>query len=154
MILTSAASLRILGIRVYTYFIDLLAPKDYYLKKIEELNISPQYPLEPISLRYAEFPIRLGTVEGNLCSFRHMIKPYNVYVEVEIALDDRSRLVKIRPHEYVRRDYDNAIESMIQRFDESYWKDFYNYHRQIEAIDLGMRRETMKVGPQKMLELE
>jgi hypothetical protein len=49
-ILINAASLRIFGIRVYTYFIDLLVPKSYYLKKIEDSDFLPRFELEPIPL--------------------------------------------------------------------------------------------------------
>ena len=43
---------------------------------------------------------------------------------------------------------------MIQRFDERYWQDLYSYHKQLEAIDLGMTKETMKFGPQQRLQFE
>lgn len=153
-ILISAASLRILGVRVYTYFIDLLAQKRYYSRKAEEMGFSPRYELEPVPLKVADFSIRLGTVDGDLCSFRHLVKPYNVYEEVEFRLGKQTKLIKIRPHDYVRKDCDEAIERMIQRFDERYWQDLYSYHKQIEAIDLGMRRKRLKFGPQKFLEFE
>jgi hydroxymethylpyrimidine pyrophosphatase-like HAD family hydrolase len=153
-ILINAASLRILGIRVYTYFIDLLVQKSYYFTKTTELNFSPKYELEPVSLRIADFPLRLGTISGGLCSFRHLIEPYNIYEEVEFQLDAKVKLIKIRPHDYVRKDCEAAIENMIQRFDERYWQDLYSYHKQIEAIDLGMSKETMKFGPQQQLKFE
>ena len=153
-ILLSAASLRVLGIRVSTYFIDLLVPKNYYFKKAEEINFTPQYDIEPISLKLAEFPVRLGIVDGDLCSFRHLRKPYNVYVEVKFRVGRQGKLIKIRPHEYVRKDCDEAIERMIQRFDERYWKDLYSYYKQIEAIDLGMKREKIEFGIQKVLNFE
>ena len=72
-ILISAASLRILGVRVHTYFIDLLVKKSYYLKKIDEIKFSPRYNLEPIPLSLDGFPVRIGTVDGDLCSFRHLV---------------------------------------------------------------------------------
>jgi hypothetical protein len=43
---------------------------------------------------------------------------------------------------------------MIQRFDERYWKDLYSYHKQLEAIDLGMSKDAMQFGPQKLLKFE
>ncbi len=72
-ILINAASLRILGVRIYTYFIDLLVKKDYYFTKATELKFSAKYELEPVLLRIADFPLRLGTISGDLCSFRHLI---------------------------------------------------------------------------------
>ena len=153
-ILINAASLRILGFRVYTYFIDLLVQKSYYLKKTTELNFSPKYELEPLSLRIADFPLRLGTISEGLCSFRHLLEPYNVYEEVELQLGTKLKAIKIRPHDYIRKDCESAIENMIQRFDERYWQDLYSYHKQLEAIDLGMTKETMKFGPQQRLQFE
>lgn len=153
-ILINAASLRILGFRVYTYFIDILVQKSYYRAKATELNFSPKYELEPVSLRIADFPLRLGTISGDLCSFRHLIEPYNIYEEVAFQLDTQTKLIKIRPHDHIRKDCEAAIENMIQRFDERYWKDLYSYHKQLEAIDLGMSKETMKFGPQQRLKFE
>jgi len=153
-ILISAASLRLLGVRVYTYFIDLLAPNSYYFRKVEELKFSPRYELEPVPLKVSGFPMRVGTVKGDLCSFRHMIKPYNIYEEVELGLGGRVRLIKIRPHNYVRKDCEEAIGGLIKGSDERYWRELYSYHKQIEAIDLGMRGESLKPGAQKLLKLE
>lgn len=153
-ILINAASLRILGIRVYTYFIDLLVQKRYYSRKVTETNFSPKYELEPVPLRIADFPLRLGTISGDLCSFRHLIVPYNIYEEVEFTLGTQTKSIKIRPHDYIRRDCEAAIESMIQRFDERYWKDLYSYHKQLEAIDLGMNKDTIQFGPEKFLKFE
>jgi hypothetical protein len=62
--------------------------------------------------------------------------------------------VKIRPHDYVRKDGEEAIQRMVQRYDKGYWQDFYSYHKQIEAIDLGMRAKELNFGPQKQLRLE
>jgi hypothetical protein len=153
-ILISAASLRILGIRVYTYFIDLLVQRSYYTKKSEEMSFTPRYELEPLSLKLADFSLRMGTVEGDTCSFRHLVKPYNVYEEVEFRLGGQVKPVKIRPHDYVRKDGEEAIQRMVQRYDKGYWQDFYSYHKQIEAIDLGMRAKELNFGPQKQLRLE
>ena len=152
-ILVSAASLRILGIRAYTNFIDLLVQKSYYTQKAAETGFTPRYELEPVPLKIAGFSMRLGTVDGDLCSFRHLTKPYNTYVEVEFMLGKQIKLIKIRPHDYVRKDFDEAIERMVQRFDKGYWQDFYSYHKQIEAIDLGMGTK-LKFGPQKYLTFE
>lgn len=153
-ILISAASLRLLGIRVHTHFIDLLTPNSYYRAKAEEEKLLPGYELEPVSTTLADFPVRIGTVKDDLCSFRHLVKPYNIYEEVEFRLGGKIRLIKIRPHNYVRKDCEEAIGRLIQGSDERYWQDFYSYHKQIEAIDLGMRRAEMKTGPQKFLKLE
>jgi hypothetical protein len=153
-ILINAASLRILGIRVHTYFIDLLVQKHYYFKKTTEMKFSPKYELEPVPLRIADFPLRLGTISGDLCSFRHLIEPYNIYEEVNFKLDTQSKSIKIRPHDYIRKDCEAAIESMIQRYDERYWQDLYSYHKQLEAIDLGMSKDTMQFGQQKLLKFE
>jgi len=153
-ILISSASLRILGLRVYTYFIDLLVPRSYYLAKGVEEQFSPRYELEPLSLKIAGFPIRLGTIQGDLCSFSHLVAPYNVYVEVEFHLEGQQKLIKIRPHDYVAKDCHEAIERMIQRFDDTYWQDFYSYHKQIEAIDLGISRNGLRFGPEKFLDFE
>lgn len=153
-ILISAASLRILGVRVHTYFIDLLVKKSYYLKKVDETKFSPRYNLESIPMSLDGFPARIGTVEGDLCSFRHLAKPYNVYEEVEFKLARKVKLIKIRPHNYIRKDCDEAISRMIQGSDEKYWQELYSYHKQIEAIDLGMSRSGLKFGAQKTLEFE
>lgn len=153
-ILISAASLRLLGIRVYTYFIDFLSPNSYYFKKAEEVKFSPRYELEPISLGVAGFSMRVGTVQKDLCSFRHLVKPYNIYEEVEFDLGDQTKLIKIRPHSYVRKDCEDAIERLIQGSDEKYWQDLYSHHKQIEAIDLGMRRGNLEPGIQKKLAFE
>ena len=66
-ILISAASLRLLGIRVHTYFIDLLVQNSYYAKKAVEMKFSPRYDLEPIPLKLADFSMRIGTVKGDFC---------------------------------------------------------------------------------------
>ena len=153
-ILISSASLRIMGLRVYTYFIDLLVQRSYYIKKGAEEKFSPRYELEPLSLKIAGFPIRLGTIKGDLCSFSHMVEPYSVYVEVEFRLEEQRKLIKIRPHDYVVKDCNEAIERMIQRFDSTYWQDFYSYHKQIEAIDLGISRNNLRFGPEKTLDFE
>jgi hypothetical protein len=153
-ILINAASLRILGIRVFTYFIDLLVQKSYYFTKATETKFSPKYTLEPVTLRIADFPLRLGTISGDLCSFRHLIAPYNIYEEVEFTMDPLIKSIKIRPHDHIRKDCETAIESMIQRFDERYWKDLYSYHKQLEAIDLGMSKDSLQFGPQKFLKFE
>ncbi len=153
-ILISAASLRLLGVRVYTYFIDLLVQNSYYSEKVEETGFSPRYELEPVPLNLAGFSVRLGTVKGGLCSFRHLIKPYNIYEEVEFKLGGQVKMIKIRPHNYVRKDSEEAIGRLIQGSDERYWQDLYSYHKQIEAIDLGMSRRKLRFGPQKFLELE
>jgi len=153
-ILISSASLRILGLRVYTYFIDLLVPQSYYRAKGAEEQFSPRYALEPLSLKIAGFPIRLGTIQDDLCSFSHLVAPYNVYVEVEFRLGDKRKAIKIRPHDYVVKDGHAAIEQMIQRFDETYWQEFYSYHKQIEAIDLGISRNSLRFGPEKFLDFE
>lgn len=152
-ILISAASLRLLGMRVYTRFIDFIATTHYYNTKIAELQFSPRYALEPIPLQLAGFAMRLGTVEDDLCSFRHLIQPYNIYDEVQFSLDDQQVSVKIRPHNYVRKDCEEAIERLIQRSDELYWRELYSYHKQIEAIDLGMRHENLKTGRSRYLDL-
>lgn len=152
-ILVSAASLRILGIRAYTNFIDLLVQNDYYNKKASEENFSPRYELEPIPLKLSGFSMRLGTIEGDLCSFRHLMKPFNIYVEVEFDIGKQIKLIKIRPHDYIRKDYDEALERMVQRFDKGYWQDFYSYHKQIEAIDFGIGNK-IKFGPLKLLKFE
>lgn len=153
-ILISASSLRVLGIRVYTYFIDLLVPKSYYFKKADKIKFFPEYEIEPISLKLADFPVRLGTITNDLCSFRHLVKPYNVYVEVKFKVGEQVKLLKIRPHEYVRKDCNEAIERMIQRFEKKYWKELYSYYKQIEAIDLGMNVRKIRFGPQKFLSFE
>ncbi|RLI51472.1 hypothetical protein DRO61_02380 [Candidatus Bathyarchaeota archaeon] len=153
-ILINAASLRILGIRIYTYFIDLLVQKNYYFSKATEMKFSAKYELEPVLLKIADFPLRLGTIIGDLCSFRHLIEPYNIYEEVEFKLDAKIKSIKIRPHEHLRKDCEVAIESMIQRFDERYWQDLQNYHKQLEAIDLGMNKDAMQFGPRKFLKFE
>lgn len=153
-ILINAASLRILGVRIYTYFIDLLVKKDYYFTKATELKFSAKYELEPVLLRIADFPLRLGTISGDLCSFRHLIEPYNIYEEVEFKLDGQTKSIKIRPHDYLRKDCELAIESMIQRFDERYWQDLQSYHKQLEAIDLGLSKDAIQFGPQKYLKFE
>lgn len=153
-ILISAASLRILGIRIHTYFIDLLVPNSYYQEKMRELEFSPKYELEPIPMKISGFAMRIGTVKGDLCSFRHLVKPYDVYEEAELNLGNKARLIKIRPQNYVRRDSEEAISRLIQGTDEKYWRELYNYHKQIEAIDLGIEREDLKLGPQKFLKLE
>ena len=108
-ILISAASLRILGVRIHTYFIDLLVQKSYYFKKLNETKFSPKYELEPVPIKIADFPLRLGTISGDLCSFRHLIKPYNIYQEVEFKIGKKIKLIKIRPHDYVRKDCEEAI---------------------------------------------
>jgi hypothetical protein len=151
-ILINAASLRILGIRVYTYFIDLLVPKSYYLKKIEDSDFLPSFELEPLPLTISRFQMRLGTIDKDLCSFRHLVRPYNIYVEIKYQLEKKEKFIKIRPHEYVRKDCDKAIEKMVQRFDKRYWQDLYSYHKQIEAIDLGM--SNLEFGSHKKLDLE
>ena len=153
-ILISAASLRLLGFRVFTHFIDLLVQNTYYFKEVEEMKFSPKYELEPMPLKLADFPIRIGTVKCDLCSFRHLIKPYNIYEEVEFKLDNHIKLIKIRPHNYVRKDCEEAIGRLIQGSDEKYWQDLYSYHKQIEAIDLGINKEKIKFGPPKFLKLE
>ena len=153
-ILISAASLRILGIRVYTYFIDLLVQNSYYSKKAKEINFIPRYELEPITLKFADFTIRIGTVKSNLCSFRHLKKPYNIYEEIEFEQNKQVKLIKIRPHNYIRKDSEEAIERLIKGSNEKYWQDLYSYHKQIEAIDLGMNINKLKFGPQKFLKLE
>jgi hypothetical protein len=153
-ILISAASLRLLGIRVYTFFIDVLVQNSYYFKKAEETKISFRYELEPIPLKFADFSIRVGTVKGDLCSFRHIIKPYNVYEEVESKLSEKVNIVNIRPYDYVRKDCEEAIERLIRGSNEQYWQDLYSYHKQIEAIDLGRDRIRLKYGPQKFLKFE
>ncbi|MCJ7632908.1 hypothetical protein MUP77_11025 [Candidatus Bathyarchaeota archaeon] len=152
-ILVSSASLRILGVRAYTNFIDLLVQKKYYSKKAAEVSFTPRYELEPVPVKVAGFSMRLGTLDGDLCSFRHLVKPYNVYVEVEYNLAKGKKLIKIRPHDYVRKDYDEALDRMVQRFDKGYWQEFYGYHKQIEAIDLGLGAK-IAFGPQKILKFE
>ena len=97
--------------------------------------------------------MRLGTLDDNLCSFRHLVKPCNIYVEVEYDLAKGTKLIKIRPHDYVRKDYDEALDRMLQSFDKGYWQDFYSYHKQIEAIDLGLGTK-IAFGPQKLLKFE
>ena len=153
-ILISAASLRLLGIRIYTFSIDLLVHNSYYFKKSEEIKFDQRYELEPIVMKLAGFSTRIGTVKGDLCSFRHLVEPYNVYEEVEFKLGGEVKRIKIRPHNYVRKDCDAAIERLIQGSNGKYWQDLYSYHKQIEAIDLGMSRELLKFGPQKLLKLE
>lgn len=153
-ILLSAASLRILGVRVHTYFIDLLVPGRYYERKKAEEHFVASYDLAPVPTKLGNFPVRLGTVRGDLCSFRHLVAPYNVYVEVAFTLNRQQRQIKIRPHEYVRKDCDEAINRMIQSFDERYWEELYSYHKQIEAIDLGLSRHAITFGPQKTLPFE
>jgi len=153
-ILINAASLRLLNYRVHTYFIDLLVQKSYYVKKLEETKFSPRYELEPVNLQLAGFPIRAGTVSGNLCSFRHLIKPYNIYEEVEFKLDEQLKKIKIRPRDYVRKDCDEAIEKLIQGSNEKYWQDLYSYHKQLEAIDFGMHMKQLTLKPHKYLVFE
>lgn len=153
-ILISAASLRILGFRVYTHFIDLLVQQSYYIQKAKESNFLPKYELEPIPITIVDFSMRIGTVENGLCSFRHMIEPYEVYQEVEFKLDNEVKLLKIRPHTYVRKDCEEAIGRLLQGSNVKYWQDLYSYHKQIEAIDLGMSRDKLKFGPQKYLKFE
>ncbi len=153
-ILINAASLRIMGLRVYTYFIDLLVQQSYYLQKAAEEQFTPRYALEPLSLKIVGFPIRLGTLQGDRCSFYHLVEPYNVYVEVMFPLENQPRLIKIRPHNYVAKDCNEAIERMMQRFNDTYWQDFYSYHKQIEAIDLGIRRNALRFGPEQTLAFE
>jgi hypothetical protein len=153
-ILISAASLRVLGVRIHTYFVDLLTPNSYYQRKAEELNLSPKYELEPIPLKISDFSMRVGTVRENLCSFRHLVEPYNVYEEAELIFDNKTRLIKIRPQNYVRKDSEEAIERLIQGTDEKYWRELYSYHKQIEAIDLGISRDNLKLGAQKFLKFE
>ena len=63
-------------------------------------------------------------------------------------------MIKMRPHSYVRKDCDEAIARMIQGSNEAYWQELYSYHKQIEAIDLGMDKGEMKLGSQKFLKLE
>jgi hypothetical protein len=118
------------------------------------MKFSAKYELEPVLLKIADFPLRLGTIIGDLCSFRHLIEPYNIYEEVEFKLDAKIKSIKIRPHEHLRKDCEVAIESMIQRFDERYWQDLQNYHKQLEAIDLGMNKDAMQFGPRKFLKFE
>ena len=153
-ILISSASLRLLGIRVYTFFIDLLVQNSYYFNKAEETKFSFRYELEPIPLKLADFSIRIGTVKGDLCSFRHIVKPYNIYEEVEYKLSEKVNIVNIRPYNYIRKDCEEAIEKLIKGSNEQYWQDLYSYHKQIEAIDLGRDRIKLKYGPQKFLKLE
>jgi len=153
-IFISAASLRILGVRVHTYFIDLLTTNSYYSKKAEEIKFAPKYELESILLKVSGFPMRIGTVKEDLCSFRHLVKPYNIYEEVEFKLGGKARIIKIRPHNYVRRDCEEAISRLLQGSNEKYWQDLYSYHKQIEAIDLGMSEEKLKTGEQKLYNLE
>ena len=105
-------------------------------------------------MKITGFPFRLGTIQGDLCSFNHLAEPYNVYVEVEFHLNGQRKLIKIRPHDYVVKDCNEAIERMIQRFDDTYWQDFYSYHKQIEAIDLGISRNNLQFGPEKVLDFE
>lgn len=152
-ILISAASLRILGIRAYTNFIDLLVQKQSYVERAKAAQFTPRYELEPLPLKIGGFSMRLGTLDGDLCSFRHLTKPYNIYVEAEIDLGGQTKPIKIRPHEYVRKDFDEALERMVQRYDKGYWQDFYNYHKQIEAIDLG-QGSRIEFGPQKLLKFD
>jgi hypothetical protein len=154
LILISAASLRILGVRVHTYFIDLLTTNSYYTKKSEEVKFTPKYVLEPIALKISGFPMRLGTVKEDLCSFRHLVKPYNIYEEVEFNLGGETVIIKIRPSNYVRKDSDEAISRLLQGSNEQYWQDLYSYHKQIEAIDLGLSEEKLQVGTQKFYDLE
>ena len=153
-ILISASSLRILGMRIHTYFIDLLTTNRYYSKKVEEVKFTPRYELEPITLTVSGFPMRIGTVNGDLCSFRHLIKPFNIYEEVEFKLGDKTRLIKIRPHNYVRKDCEEAISRLLQGSNEKYWQELYSYHKQIEAIDLGMSEEKLKTSNQKIYNLD
>jgi hypothetical protein len=152
-ILISAASLRILGIRGYTNFIDLLVQKQCYNDRAKAAQFVPRYELEPLPQKIGGFSMRLGTLDGDLCSFRHLTKPHNVYVEAELDLGGKTKSVKIRPHEYVRKDFDEALERMVQRYDKGYWQDFYSYHKQIEAIDLG-QGSRIKFGPQKLLKFD
>jgi hypothetical protein len=97
--------------------------------------------------------MRLGTVKDDLCSFRHLLQPYNIYDEVQFNLDDELVSIKIRPHNYVRKDCEEAIERLIQRSHELYWRELYSYHKQLEAIDLGMRRENLIAGHSQYLDL-
>ncbi|MDQ1281033.1 MAG: hypothetical protein QG670_2297, partial [Thermoproteota archaeon] len=152
-ILISAASLRILGVRIRTHFIDLLVKKNYYQKKVDDEKFSIRYNLEPIPMSLEGFPVRVGTVEDDLCSFRHLAKPYNIYEEVEFKLAGKTKLIKIRPHNYVRKDCDEAISRMIQGSSEKYWQEMYSYYKQLEAIDLGLNSRELKFGTQKFLEL-
>lgn len=153
-IFISAASLRVLGIRVYTYFIDLLVTNSYYQLQCSEADFQPRYELEPLPITIAGFSLRLGTVKDNDCSFQHLVKPYNIYTQIEYPLADHVVAIKIRPHDYIRKDSQEAIERMINRYDKGYWQDFYSYHQQIEAIDLGQRRTQLHFGPEAFLNLE
>ena len=153
-VLISASSLRILGMRVHTYFIDLLTTNSYYLKKAEEVKFTPRYELQPIMLNVSGFPMRIGTVKEDLCSFRHLVSPFNIYEEVEFKLGEKVRMIKIRPHNYVRKDCEEAISRLLQGSNEKYWQELYSYHKQIEAIDLGMSEEKLKTGEQKLYNLE
>ena len=153
-VLISAASLRILGVRVHTYFIDLLTTNSYYTKKAEEVKFTPRYVLEPISLKISGFSLRIGTVKEDLCSFRHLVKPYNVYEDVEFNLGGETVYIKIRPSNYVRKDSEEAISRLLQGSNEQYWQDLYSYHKQVEAIDLGLSEEHLKTGTQKFYDFE
>ena len=153
-IFISAASLRVLGIRVYTYFIDLLVTNSYYQAQCEKTAFTPRYELEPLRTTIAGFSLRLGTVKDNACSFQHLVEPYNIYTPVDYSLDNQTVHIKIRPHDYVRKDSQEAIERMINRYDKGYWQDFYSYHQQIEAIDLGRRQSQLQFGSEAFLDLE
>lgn len=152
-IFISAASLRVLGIRVYTYFIDLLVTNSYYQAQCQKAEFTPRYELEPLRTTIAGFSLRLGTVKENACSFQHLVEPYNIYTPIDYALNNQNVKIKIRPHDYVRKDSQEAIERMINRYDKGYWQDFYSYHQQIEAIDLG-RRSQLQFGSEAFLDLE
>jgi hypothetical protein len=153
-VLISASSLRILGMRVHTYFIDFLTTNSYYLKKAEEVKFAPIYELQPLMLNVSGFPMRIGTVKEDLCSFRHLVSPFNIYEEVEFKLGGKVRMIKIRPRNYVRKDCEEAISRLLQGSNEKYWQELYNYHKQIEAIDLGMSEEKLKINNQKIYNLE
>lgn len=153
-IFISAASLRILGIRVYTYFIDLLVTNSYYREKCAEVDFHPRYVLEPLPYPVAGFSLRLGTVKDEVCSFQHLVIPHTIYRNIDYSLNDQVVKIKIRPHDYVRKDSQEAIERMINRYDKGYWQDFYSYHQQIEAIDLGRPKTELQFGPEAYLNLE
>jgi len=153
-ILLSAASLRLLGIRVYTFFIDLLVQKSYYFNKVREINFSPTYELEPISVTLEGFTLRIGTVDHNMSSFRHLLQPYNIYNEIEFKLNGKVKKIKVRPHNYIRKDSEAAIDRLIKGSDQKYWQDLYSYHKHIEAIDLGMDISRLKLGEPKFLKME
>ena len=120
------------------------------MKKIKESKFSLRYKLESIPLKFAGFSTRIGTVSGDFCSFLHLVKPYNVYEEVEFKLGEKVKMIKLRPRNYVRKDCEEAIEKLIQRSDETYWQDMYGHYKQIEMIDLGMSARK-SFGSQKFL---